>query len=67
MRFGFVIGFINNPQVVTRITYYTIAGLHNLQSLHANLLSLSVAVSTYLQHGSYTSLSELHTPNLTAL
>jgi hypothetical protein len=38
--FGFVIGFINHLQVVTKNNYYTIADLHNLQSLHTNLLSL---------------------------
>jgi hypothetical protein len=29
--------FINNLQVITTINYYTIADLHNLQSLHTNL------------------------------
>jgi hypothetical protein len=47
MAFGLVIGFINDLQVVTSITYYTIAHLHNLQSLHANLLTLSAVVLTY--------------------
>jgi hypothetical protein len=36
--FGLVIGFINNLQVVTTINYTTTASLHNLQSLHANIL-----------------------------
>jgi type IV secretory pathway TrbD component len=35
--FGLVTGFINNLQVVTTNNYYTIADLHNLQSLHTNL------------------------------
>jgi hypothetical protein len=35
--FGLVIGFINNLQVVTRNYSYTIAVLHNFQSLHNNL------------------------------
>jgi hypothetical protein len=39
--FGLVIGFINNLQVVTTINYYTIADLHNVQSLHTNLFSPS--------------------------
>jgi hypothetical protein len=38
--FELVIGFINHLQVVTTNNYYTIAYLHNLQSLHTNLLSL---------------------------
>jgi hypothetical protein len=38
--FGLVIGFINDLQVVTTIDYYTTADLHNLQSLHTDLLSL---------------------------
>jgi hypothetical protein len=46
--FGLVIGFINHLQVVTTITYYTIARLHDLQSLHTNLLSLSAVVFTCL-------------------
>jgi hypothetical protein len=37
--FGLVIGFINHFQVITTINYYTIAALHNLQSLHTNLFS----------------------------
>jgi hypothetical protein len=63
----YIIGFINNLQVVTTITYYTTALLHNLQSLHINLLSLSALVYTYLSHGSYTSVAKSHTPNITAL
>jgi hypothetical protein len=46
--FGLVIGFINKFQVVTTIYYYTIVALHNLQSLHTNLFSLSVLVFTDL-------------------
>jgi hypothetical protein len=38
--FGLLIGFINTLQVITTINYYTIAALHNLQSLHTNLFSL---------------------------
>jgi hypothetical protein len=34
-------------QVVTTILYYTIARLHNLQSLRTNLLTLSAVVFTY--------------------
>jgi hypothetical protein len=45
--FGLVIGFINNPQVVTTITYNTVTHLRSLQSLHANLLSLPSVVFTY--------------------
>jgi hypothetical protein len=55
-RFGLVIGFINKPQVVTTITYDTVTGLGDLQSLHANLLSISAVVLTY-------SVSLNHTPN----
>jgi hypothetical protein len=46
--FGLVIGFINHLQVVTTINNYIIAALHNLQSLHTNLFSLSVLVFTDL-------------------
>jgi hypothetical protein len=60
--FGLVIGFINN---LTTINYYTIADLHNLQSLHANLFSLSALVFTDLSHRNYNSLTELHTPRIT--
>jgi hypothetical protein len=38
--FGLVIGFINCLQVATTITCNTVPDLHNLQSLHYNLLSL---------------------------
>jgi hypothetical protein len=48
MGFGLVIGFINHLQVVTANNYYTIADLHNLHSLHANLLSLFQLVFTIL-------------------
>jgi hypothetical protein len=40
MVFKRVIRFINHIQVVTTNNYYTIADLHNLQSLHINLLSV---------------------------
>jgi hypothetical protein len=42
LQFGSVNGFINHLQVVTTNNYYTIADLHNLQSLHTNLLSLGL-------------------------
>jgi hypothetical protein len=42
--FGLVIGFISNLRVITTINYYTVAVLHNLQSLHTNLFSLSALV-----------------------
>jgi hypothetical protein len=45
--FGLVIGFINNLQVLTTITYYTIARLHTLQPLCTNLLTFSAVVFTY--------------------
>jgi hypothetical protein len=45
--FRLVIGFITILQVVTTITYYTIARLHNLQSLHTNLLAVSAVVFMY--------------------
>jgi hypothetical protein len=53
MELRLVIGFINNPQVVTTINYYTIAALHNLQSLHTNLFSLSALVFMDLSHENY--------------
>jgi hypothetical protein len=46
--FGLVIGFINNLQVPTTTNYYTIGALHNVQSLHTNLFSLSALVFTGL-------------------
>jgi hypothetical protein len=67
MGIGLVIGFINNPQVVTTINSYMVTDLHTLKSLHTTLLSPSAIVFTYLQHGSYTSLTKSHTPNITAL
>jgi hypothetical protein len=48
MGFGLVIGFIDNLQVVTTINSYTITALHNLQSLHTNLFTLSTLVFTDL-------------------
>jgi hypothetical protein len=39
--------FIGSSLVVTTLNYYAIAGLHNLKSLHANLLSLSAVVFMY--------------------
>jgi hypothetical protein len=46
--FRLVIGFINPLQVVTKITYNTVPDLHNLQSLHYNLLGLFLLVFTIL-------------------
>jgi hypothetical protein len=40
MGFGLAIGFINRLKAVTTITYNTVPDLHNLESLHYNLLSL---------------------------
>jgi hypothetical protein len=37
-----VIGFINRLQLVTTNNYNTVPDLHNVQSLHYNLLSLSL-------------------------
>jgi hypothetical protein len=65
--FGLVIGFINNLQVVTTINYNPVTDLHALKWLHTNLFSLSAIVFTYLQHGSYTSVTKSHIPNITAL
>jgi hypothetical protein len=45
-EFGLVIGFINNLKVVTTNNSYSIADLHNLQSLHTNLLILHPLVFT---------------------
>jgi hypothetical protein len=42
--FCLVIRFITILQVVTSITFYTVTHLQNLQSLHANLCSLSLTV-----------------------
>jgi hypothetical protein len=39
--FGMVIGFTEYLQVVTTNNYNTTTDLHNLQSLHTNLFSLS--------------------------
>jgi hypothetical protein len=44
--FGLVIVFFNRLQVVTTITYNTVSDLHNLQSLHYNILSLFPLVFT---------------------
>jgi hypothetical protein len=65
--FWLVIGFINNLQVVTTINYYTIAALHNLQSLHTNIFSLSALVLIDLEHMNYKSLTKSHIPNITVL
>jgi hypothetical protein len=62
--FGLVIGFIDNPQVVTAITYYTVTHLHNLQSLHTSL-SQSICISPHfiIHCCTHTSLLS-HTPDL---
>jgi hypothetical protein len=63
--FRLVIGLFNNLQIVTTINYYNISGLHTLQTLLTNLFTLASVVFMYLQCGSYRSLCELHTPNIT--
>jgi hypothetical protein len=40
--------FMGSALVAAILNYYTIAGLHSLQSLHTNLLSLSAVAVTYL-------------------
>jgi hypothetical protein len=65
MGFRLVIGFISNLQVITTINYYTIAALHNLQSLHTDLFGLSALVFMDSKHRNYNSLTELHTPDIT--
>jgi hypothetical protein len=42
--FGLLIDFINNLQVVTTINYHTVT---HLQSLHANIFTLSAVVFMY--------------------
>jgi hypothetical protein len=56
--------FNNNLQVVTSVNYYNIAALHNLQSLHTNILSISALVFTDLSRKNYNSLTELHTSDI---
>jgi hypothetical protein len=63
--FELVIGFTKNLQVVTTINFYAVATLHNLQSLHTNLFSLSALVFKELQRRSYKSLTESHIANVT--
>jgi hypothetical protein len=46
--FGLVFGLINRLQLVTTNNYNTVPELHNLQSLHYNLLSLFPLVFTIL-------------------
>jgi hypothetical protein len=64
---GLLIGLFNNLPIVTTINYYTVAGLHTLQTLHNNLFTLPSVVFTYSQRGSYPSPIESHTPNITVL
>jgi hypothetical protein len=61
------IAFIGYIQIVTTNNYNTTAALHNLQSLHTNLFSLSALVLTDLYHRNYKSLTKSHTPNITVL
>jgi hypothetical protein len=44
--FELVIGFINHLQVVATNNCYTIADLHNLRSLHTNVLRVLSLVFT---------------------
>jgi hypothetical protein len=46
MGFGLEIRFIGSSSVVTKNNYNTIADLHNLQSLHTNVLRLFPLVFT---------------------
>jgi hypothetical protein len=46
-QFRLLIGFIRSSLVTTTINYNTVPNLHNLQSLHANLFTLSAVVFTY--------------------
>jgi hypothetical protein len=55
--FRLLSGFINHFQIVTTLTYYTMARLHNLQSLRTSLLTFS-AVSFHVF-----SLNESNTSN----
>jgi uncharacterized membrane protein len=64
MPFGLITGLFNNLPIVTTINYYIVMGLHTLQTLLTNLFTLSSVVFTYLQRGSYPSLTESHTPNI---
>jgi hypothetical protein len=64
--FGLVIGFINRLQVVTTITYNTVPGFHNLQSLYCNLLSLHLSsLSVSWQRISTQELSHSQSSNIT--
>jgi hypothetical protein len=71
MGFGLVTGFVNHLQVVTTNNYYTIADLHNLQSLHTDLLILFLLIFAihFLATGNRKceSLTKLHTPNIDVL
>jgi hypothetical protein len=46
MEFELVFGFINRLQLITTNNYNTVPDLHNLQSLHYNLLRLFPLVFT---------------------
>jgi hypothetical protein len=53
---------IGSSLLITTNNYYTIAGLRNLQSLHANLLSVLSSFTYFIFI-----VTELHTPNVTVL
>jgi hypothetical protein len=44
-----LIRFINNPQVVITITFYTVTHLHILQSVHYNICILFGASGIHLE------------------
>jgi hypothetical protein len=50
MPFRLLICFINNLQVATTVSFNTVVGLHNLQTLHTILFTLPSVVFTYLQY-----------------
>jgi hypothetical protein len=66
--FRLLIGLFNSVPIVTTINCDTVTGLHTLQTVLTNLFTLFSSVHLFtVQRGSYTSLTELHTPNLTVL
>jgi hypothetical protein len=66
--FGLVTGLINLIQLVTTNNYNTVPDLHNLQSLHYNLLRLFPLVFTirFLATNLNQELSQTHTSNIAA-